>query len=41
MLLFKEVLKGSAYRVRFWYLSKHDAINIMNSSNSVDKRGVL
>ena len=34
-------VKGSAYRVHFWYMSKDDAINIMNGSNLVDKRGVL
>ena len=34
-------VKGSAYRMQFWYMSKDDAINIMNSSNLVDKRGVL
>ena len=25
--------KGSAYRIQFWYMSKDDAINIMNGSN--------
>ena len=34
-------VKGSAYRIHFWYMSKDEAINIMNSSNLVDKRGVL
>ena len=34
-------LKGNAYRIYFWYLSKDDAINIMNGSNLADKRGVL
>ena len=34
-------VKGSAYRIDFWYMSKDDAINIMNGSNLVDKRGVL
>ena len=29
------------YRIHFWYMSKDDAINMMNSSNLVDKRGVL
>ena len=33
--------KGSAYRIQFWYMSKDDAINIMNGSNLTDKRGVL
>ena len=33
--------KESAYRIRFQYMSKDDAINIMNCSNLVDKRGVL
>ena len=34
-------VKGSAYRIHFWYMSKYDAINIMNGSNLVDDRGVL
>ena len=34
-------VKGSAYRIYFWYMSKDYAINIMNGSNLVDKRGVL
>ena len=34
-------IKGSAYRIRSWYMSKDDAINIMNGSNLTDKRGVL
>ena len=33
-------INGSAYRIHFWYMSK-DAINIINGSNLVDKRGVL
>ena len=32
---------GSAYRIHFWYMSKDDAINIINGSNLVDKSGVL
>ena len=34
-------VKGSAYRINFWYMSKDDAINIMNGSILLDKRGVL
>ena len=34
-------VKGSAYRINFWYMSKDDAINIMNGSILTDKRGVL
>ena len=34
-------VKGNAYRINFWYMRKDDAINIMNGSNLVDKRGVL
>ena len=34
-------IKGSAYRIHFWYMSKDDAINMMTGSNLVDKRGVL
>ena len=33
--------KGNAYRVNFWYMSKNDAVNIMNCSNLAGKRGVL
>ena len=34
-------VKGSAYRIRFWYIIKYDAINIKNNSNLIDKKGVL
>ena len=34
-------VKGNAYRIHFWHVSKDDAINIMNGSNLVDKRDVL
>ena len=34
-------VKGSAYRIHFWCMSKDDAINIMNGSNLTDKRGAL
>ena len=34
-------VKGSAYRIHFWYMSKDDAISIMNNSNLVDKMDVL
>ena len=34
-------VRGYAYRIHFWYMSKDDASNIMNGSNSVDKSGVL
>ena len=34
-------VKGSAYIIYFWYVSKSDAISIMNSSNLVDKKGAL
>ena len=33
-------IKGSAYRIHFGYMNKDDAINIMNGSNLIDKRGV-
>ena len=29
------------YRIHFWYMSKDDAINMMDGSNLVPKRGVL
>ena len=34
-------VKRNAYRIHFWYMSKVDAIYIMNGSNLVDKRGVI
>ena len=34
-------IKGSAYSIHFWYMSKDDAINITNGSILLDKRGVL
>ena len=34
-------VKGSACRIHFCYMSKDDAINIMNGFNLVDKSGVL
>ena len=34
-------VKGSAYRIHFWYMSKDDAVSIMSNSNSVDKKGAL
>ena len=33
-------VKGNAYRIHFWYMSKDDAISIMNNSNLIDKKGV-
>ena len=33
-------VKENAYRINFWNMSKDNAINIMNGSNLVDKRGV-
>ena len=34
-------VKGNAYRTHFWYMSKDDAINIMNGSHLANKRGIL
>ena len=34
-------VKGSAYRIHFWYISKDNTISIMNNSNLTDKKGVL
>ena len=33
--------KGNAYRIHFWYMSKDDAVRIMDSPNLVDKMGAL
>ena len=34
-------VKGNAYRIHVWYMSKYDVISIMNNSNLVDQKGVL
>ena len=34
-------VKGSAYRIHFWYMSKDNAISIMNNSDLVDKNDLL
>ena len=34
-------VKRNAYRIHFWYMSKDNAINMMNGSNLADKRDVL
>ena len=34
-------VKGNAHRIHFWYMNIDDAINMINDSNLVDKRGVL
>ena len=34
-------VKGNSYKIHFWYISKDDAISIMNNSNLVDKKGIL
>ena len=34
-------VKGSDFKIHFWYMSRNDAINIMNNSNLNDKSGVL
>ena len=34
-------VKGIAYRIHFWYMSKDYAINTINGSNSAGKRDVL
>ena len=34
-------IKGSDYRIHFWYMSKNDAIVLMTNSNLNDKNGIL
>ena len=34
-------VKGTAYRIHFWYMGKDDVINMMNNSSLIDKMGVL
>ena len=32
-------IKGNGYRIHFWYMTKNDAINILNNSNLDKKLG--
>ena len=40
-------VKGNAYRIHFWYMSKHKhkhkrkAIRLMTNPNLIDKKGIL
>ena len=34
-------VKGSDYRIYFWYLSKDDAINTMQNSDLNEKNGLI
>ena len=34
-------VKGSAYRIHCWYMSKNDSVEIMNNSNLIYKKGIL
>ena len=34
-------VKGSDYRIHFWYMRKDDAINIMKNSNLNEKIGLV
>ena len=34
-------IKGNDYRIHFWYMSKDDAISIMNNSGLNEKAGLL
>ena len=34
-------VKGSDYRIHFWYMSKNDAINVMKNSNLNEKSVLL
>ena len=34
-------IKGNDYRIHFWYMSKDDAINMMDNSDLNDKTRVL
>ena len=34
-------IKGSDYRIHFWYINKDEAINIMNNSNLNEKSRLL
>ena len=37
----KVSIKRSDYRIYFWYMSKDDAVRLMNNSNLNEKSGLL
>ena len=41
MMLLIVSVKGSDYRIHFWYMSKDDAINIKKNSRLNGKSGLL
>ena len=34
-------IKGSAYRIRFWYISKDNVIDMINNATLIKKMGIL
>ena len=34
-------VKGNAYRIHFWYMSKDDTISMMNNSSLINKKDAL
>ena len=34
-------VKGSAYKIHFWYMSKDDTINMMNNDTLIEEMGIL
>ena len=34
-------IKGNNYRIHVWYMSKNDAINLINNSSLNEKTGLL
>ena len=34
-------VKGNGYRIHFWYITKHDAINIMKNPDLNEESGLL
>ena len=34
-------IKGTDYRIHFWYMSKNDAVSTMHNSNLSNKKGTL
>ena len=34
-------VKGGAYRIHFWYMSKDNVLNMMNNATLIEKMGIL
>ena len=41
MIMLLYLLKGNDYEIHFWYITKNDAISIMDNSSLNEKTGIF